>query len=160
MSISVTNLVEAVYFMLPAYCANAAPVIFGGGHPIDGGRLFRDGRPVFGSNKTVRGFFVGLITGTLVGIVQGTTLLGFMLSLGTLVGDLVHSFVKRRLNMPPGSPFPVVDQLDFVVGALLFSIPIHQPSLPAALIIFIITPSIHLLTNLLAYFVGLKKTPW
>lgn len=161
MAITVAELVfDALYLIFPAYCANAVPVIFGGGRPIDGGRNFRDGRPVLGPRKTFRGFFAGLIIGTLVGFLQGHVLLGFMLSLGALTGDLVESFIKRRLGRPPGASFPVADQLDFVLGALLFSIPVAPPSLPVALTIVIVTPPIHLLTNFLAYLLGVKKEPW
>jgi len=168
MAVTVAELVfHALYFIFPAYCANAAPVIFGGGHPIDGGRKFRDGRPVLGPRKTFRGFFAGLIIGTLVGFLQryftGSSkviLPGFMLSLGALTGDLVESFIKRRLGRPPGASFPIADQLDFILGALLFSIPLSPPSLAVALTIMIITPPIHLLTNFLAYLLGVKKEPW
>ena len=73
---------EALYFIFPAYCANAAPVIFGGGTPIDRGRKLRDGHPLFGTSKTFRGFFAGLIIGTFVGFVEGNILSGFMLSFG------------------------------------------------------------------------------
>lgn len=168
MALTVAEIVfDALYLVFPAYCANAVPVIFGGGHPIDGGKNFRDGRPILGPRKTFRGFFVGLAVGTLVGFLQGyftgslkAILLGFMLSLGALTGDLVESFIKRRLGRPPGASFPVADQLDFVLGALLFSIPVSPPSLPVALTIVIVTPPIHLLTNFLAYLLGVKKEPW
>jgi len=168
MAVTVAELVfGALYFIFPAYCANAVPVIFGGGRPIDGGRKYQDGRPVFGPRKTFRGFFAGLIIGTLVGFLQGyftgsfkVILLGFMLSLGALTGDLVESFIKRRLGRPPGASFPVADQLDFVLGALLFSIPVSPPSLAVTLTIVIITPPIHLLTNFFAYLLGLKREPW
>jgi len=168
MAVAVAELVfQALYFIFPAYCANAAPVIFGRGHPIDGGRNFRNGRPIFGPRKTFRGFFAGLIIGTLVGFIQGyftenfkIILLGFMLSLGALTGDLVESFIKRRLGCSPGASFPVADQLDFILGAILFSIPVSPPPLAMALTIVIITPPIHLLTNFLAYLLGLKKEPW
>jgi len=168
----------ALYFILPAYSANAFPVILGGGRPIDGGRTLSDGKPLFGPHKTVRGFLAGLVTGTIVSLVlnaalQYDLLLGFTLSLGALLGDLFHSFVKRRIGIPAGSPLPVADQLDFVLGALLFSLfvphsqpplyllPIPPPSfLTTAIIVIIITPPIHLLTNLLAYLFGAKKTPW
>jgi CDP-2,3-bis-(O-geranylgeranyl)-sn-glycerol synthase len=121
---------QALYFIFPASCANAVPVLFGGGLPMDFGRNFIDGKPLFGSHKTFRGFFSGLLTGTVIGVAQSNlpvfqpphVLLGFVLSLGTLIGDLIHSFVKRRLGFPPGASFPVADQLDFVVGALLFSL--------------------------------------
>jgi len=159
---------QALYFILPAYCANAVPVIFGGGTPMDFARNFIDGKPLFGAHKTFRGFFSGLLIGTFVGIVQSNllifqpphVLLGFVLSLGALIGDLVHSFIKRRLNIPLGASFPVADQLDFVVGALFFSLFISPPSLPVALIILIVTPPIHLLTNFIAYHLNVKKEPF
>jgi len=169
MTTAITELIaQALYFILPAYCANAVPVLFGGGLPMDFGRNFIDGKPLFGSHKTFRGFFSGLLIGTVVGIVQSNlpffqplpVLLGFILSLGALIGDLINSFVKRRLSFPPGASFPVADQLDFVVGALLFSLFISPPSLPIALIILIIKPPIHLLTNIIAHRLGKKKEPF
>jgi len=87
-------------------------------------------------------------------------MLGFALSLGALSGDLLHSFIKRRLAISPGAPLPVADQLDFAVGALLFSVGVYPPPLLHAAIILIATPPIHLLTNFLAYLIGAKKTPW
>ncbi|MEM2935709.1 MAG: CDP-2,3-bis-(O-geranylgeranyl)-sn-glycerol synthase [Candidatus Bathyarchaeia archaeon] len=165
MSVPVAEVVyQALYFIFPAYCANAAPVIFGGGTPIDRGKTFRDGRPILGPRKTFRGFFAGLAIGTLVGLLQNpnNVLLGFTLSLGALTGDLVESFFKRRLNIPPGASFPVADQLDFIAGALLFSLLVSPPSLTVETIavIVVITPPIHLLTNIFAYLLKLKKEPW
>jgi CDP-2,3-bis-(O-geranylgeranyl)-sn-glycerol synthase len=163
------DIAYALYFIFPAYCANAAPVIFGGGRPIDADRTFIDGKPILGSHKTVRGFFAGLIVGTLVGFVQNIVyplypsnpLLGFALSLGALIGDLFDSFIKRRLGFPPGASFPILDQLDFIVGALLFSLMVPPlPPLNLVLIIIVITPPIHLLTNVLAFLFGFKSTPW
>jgi len=159
---------QALYLILPAYCANAVPVLFGGGLPMDFGRNFIDGKPLFGAHKTFRGFFSGLFIGTLIGIVQSNLpifqplhmLQGFVLSLGALTGDLVHSFVKRRLSLAPGASFPVADQLDFVIGALLFSLFISPPSPLIALIVLIVTPPMHLLTNFIAYHLNVKKEPF
>lgn len=165
----VTLIADAVKFIFPAYCANALPVILGGGTPLDFGKLCWDGKPVFGANKTFRGFFAGLTVGTLVGFAEsllfsydpawGLTF-GFVLSLGALFGDLAESFVKRRLNLPPGASLPVADQLDFVLGALFFSLFIYPPTPVVALIVILITPPIHLLTNWIAYLLGAKKEPW
>jgi len=166
MPITLVDVAHALYFIFPAYCANAAPVIFGGGTPMDFGRTFLDEKPIFGSHKTFRGFFAGLIVGTLVGFVQNaafhfSALLGFALSLGALIGDLFDSFIKRRLGFPPGSSFPIADQLDFVVGAILFSLMVSPlPPLHIILIVLILTPPIHLATNFLAFLVGVKNTPW
>jgi len=165
MSITIFDVIDALYFILPAYCANAAPMIFGGGRPIDAGKNLSNGKPILGSHKTYQGFFFGLFIGTLVGFVLSAlfpynAMLGFMLSLGALTGDLTKSFIKRRLDLPPGSSLPIADQLDFVIGALLFSLPVSPPPLLIVLIIIIITPPIHLLTNFFAYLVGMKKSPW
>ena len=160
-----THLAQALLFIFPAYCANAAPVIFGGGRPIDGGRNFLDGKPIFGAHKTFRGILAGLVIGTLVGVVQNILfqyngLLGLALSLGALLGDLTKSFVKRRLAIPPGAPLPIADQLDFVLGAFLLSLLVSPPSISTFLIVLIVTPPIHLVTNFLAYRLGLKDTMW
>lgn len=173
-SLSIANeIFIALYFIFPAYCANSSPVIFGGGKPIDCEKKFLDGRPIFGSHKTYRGFISGLLIGTFVGWFQeaiapaiglpkGETLLGFALSFGALIGDLAGSFIKRRLNIKPGAPLPVVDQIDFVLTALLFAL-IVKPSMFSLfriLLIIILTGPIHILVNFVAYLLHLKDTPW
>jgi CDP-2,3-bis-(O-geranylgeranyl)-sn-glycerol synthase len=173
MPITLVDVAAAIWFIFPAYCANAAPVIFGGGQPMDFGRTFFDGKPFLGSHKTFRGFLAGIIVGTLVGLLQTilyeqflfqygvqfqyTIFLGFMLSLGALTGDLIESFIKRRLNRSPGSSLPIADQIDFILGAFLFSIPVLPPSLLAALIILLVTIPIHLITNLAAALLKMKN---
>lgn len=159
--------IEALKFILPAYCANAIPVITGGGGPMDFGKKFFDGRPIFGSNKTFRGFFSGLIVGTLLGVGENVffhypIMFGFLSSLGALFGDLTGAFVKRRLGLLPGDLLPVIDQVDFLVGAIIFSLPVSLQLLSPLLVIsvLIITPPLHLLTNFAAYKLGLKSNPW
>ena len=159
--------IQALTFIFPAYCANALPVIVGRGLPLDFGRNFTDGRPIFGRNKTFRGFFAGLIIGTLIGFLESFVfnyplLLGFLLSLGALCGDLGGAFLKRRLGLAPGDLLPVVDQVDFVVGAILFSLPLALQfmSWELAVTVLLVTPPLHLLTNFAAYKLGLKKNPW
>lgn len=157
--------VESLKLIFPAYCANAAPVLAGGGLPLDFGKNFVDGRRVFGKNKTFRGFFFGLAIGVLVGLTEnflfGYPLLFSVLSpLGALMGDLAGAFLKRRLDIAPGGLLPIVDQVDFVVGAIVFSLPLSIISLELAIAMLIITPPIHLLTNFVAYKLKLKSNPW
>jgi len=161
----VAIIVEALKLIFPAYCANAAPVLAGGGVPLDFDKNFMDGRRIFGKNKTFRGFFFGLAIGILVGIVEvflfNYPILFIVLSpLGALLGDLTGAFLKRRLNIPPGGLLPVVDQVDFVVGAIVFTFPLQIISLYVAVAMLIITPPIHLLTNFAAYKFRLKSNPW
>jgi len=156
---------EALLFIGPSYVANAAPLLFGGGRPLDGGRNFVDGHPIFGSHKTVRGIFAGVMAGTIIGLGESladSSLLlgGFLIAVGAVLGDLLGAFVKRRLRMKPGSPFPVVDQLDFVLGGLILGSLVFPMSLTAILLVVFVTPPIHLGTNYGAYLLGIKKTRW
>jgi CDP-2,3-bis-(O-geranylgeranyl)-sn-glycerol synthase len=157
---------EALEFIFPAYCANAVPVLAGGGLAIDLGKKLPDGKPVFGKNKTFRGFFAGLAVGTVAGLAESKVfnypiVFGLLLSLGALFGDLAGAFLKRRLDIPPGGLLPVVDQLDFILGAILFSLPLSIVWNWGLLVtIFVITPPIHLLTNFVAFKLGLKSNPW
>jgi CDP-2,3-bis-(O-geranylgeranyl)-sn-glycerol synthase len=170
-SVVALEVFNALYYIFPAYCANGAPVIFGGGRPLDGGKKFLDGKPIFGSHKTCRGFAFGIIIGTFVGWAQealapsaglpkGSLILGVVLSLGALTGDLIGSFIKRRLDLKPGAHLPISDQIDFVLTALVFGSLVEPPSLTAALIIIVLTGPIHLLVNYMAYLLHLKKAPW
>jgi CDP-2,3-bis-(O-geranylgeranyl)-sn-glycerol synthase len=158
-------IVEALKFIFPAYCANAAPVLAGGGLAMDFGKNFVDGKRVFGANKTFRGFFFGLAVGVGVGLVEwmlfGYPFLFCLLTpLGALLGDLAAAFLKRRLGIASGGLFPVVDQVDFVVGAVVFALPLGVVYWELAVAVLLITPPIHLVTNMVAYKLGLKKNPW
>ncbi len=162
-----TLVIEALIFMFPAYCANAIPVIFGGGPSIDFGRSFIDGRPFLGRNKTFLGFFSGLLIGTVVGLLESAVFdyplnFGLILSFGALTGDLASSFLKRRLGLQPGELLPVLDQIDFIIGSILFCTLFCSQilSLGMVILVLILTLPIHLLTNYVAYHLGLKKNPW
>jgi CDP-2,3-bis-(O-geranylgeranyl)-sn-glycerol synthase len=166
-------IVEALKFIFPAYCANGTPVLAGGGTKMDFGRNFIDGKRVFGNNKTFRGFFFGWAVGFLVGILEGylfgfeiyPVLFSVLIPLGALLGDLTGAFIKRRLSIQPGGLLPIVDQIDFVVGALVFALPlaltgVFELTWQVAVVVLVITPPIHLLTNYGAYKLKLKKHPW
>jgi len=162
----------ALLFIFPAYCANATPVLAGGGTKIDFGKNFIDGKRLFGDNKTFRGFFFGWVIGLSVGLIIRYFFIPFpllfivLIPLGALLGDLVAAFLKRRLNIVPGGMLPIIDQVDFVIGAVVFSLPFSLP-LPLGIqfwevvvVALLITPPIHLFTNFCAYKLKLKKHPW
>ena len=158
--------IEALKFIFPAYCANGTPVLAGGGTKMDFGRNFVDGKRFFGNNKTFRGFFFGWAIGMLVGSIEYVIFPGFpvlfivLTPLGALLGDLTGAFLKRRIGIAPGGLLPIVDQIDFVVGALVFALPLMIVYWQLAVTVLLITPPIHLFTNFLAYKMKLKRHPW
>jgi len=175
--------VVAVWALLPAYVPNNAAVLVGGGPPIDGGRTWR-GERLLGDGKTWRGTAGGLLAGLTLAVAlhaatpaAGTVLplVGFDgfapgamlgLPLGAMLGDLAASFAKRRTGRERGAAFPGVDQLDFLVGALLVCLVLapgwtgatFQP--PVLLAAVVLTPALHVAANGGAYAFGLKAEPW
>ena len=51
----VSLLIFSLLLIVPAYFSNASMVITGGGRPIDGGKVLKDGRRLLGDHKTVNG---------------------------------------------------------------------------------------------------------
>lgn len=172
----------AFWAMLPAYVPNNAAVLAGGGRPIDGGRTL-GGRRVLGDGKTWRGTAVGTLAGVLLAVglnairAPASDALGvglpvfpfraaFALALGAMLGDIGASFLKRRTGRERGAAFPGLDQLDFVVGALLFALLVASDwfletfTLGVLAVVFVMTPVLHVTTNVVAYKLGLKDEPW
>ncbi|GGL28098.1 hypothetical protein GCM10009037_09640 [Halarchaeum grantii] len=180
---AVTAVAVAFWTMLPAYVPNNAAVLAGGGRPIDGGRTWRDGKRLLGDGKTWRGTLVGTLAGAaLAGALNvarpalagatGVALPAFPLAValalpfGAMLGDILASFVKRRSGRERGAAFPLLDQLDFVVVALVLAALVAPAwfratfTLPVVLAVLVLTPVLHVLTNAGAYLLGLKEEPW
>jgi CDP-2,3-bis-(O-geranylgeranyl)-sn-glycerol synthase len=154
----------SIYFMLPAYLSNVSALTFGGGTPLDLGRSLKDGRRILGDGVTWRGTIIGPIVGTTIGTLQGIVAgdiifgatLGLSLGGGAIIGDACGSFIKRRIKIERGRPAPIMDQLDFVVGALLFASLVVNISFNMIILIIIVTVFLHLGANTIAYLLGMK----
>lgn len=166
-----------LWLILPAYCANFIPVFIRGKKPLDRGQHFLDKQRWFGDGKTFEGLIGGTLFGVFIGLIQiflqqnylsGFTLLTFqhtyltifVLSFGALLGDLVGSFFKRRFSLKRGEPAPLLDQLDFLVFSLA-ALSVLQPiSLYWVLFLVIITPIIHKAANVIGFTIKVKREPW
>ncbi|MFB6071276.1 MAG: CDP-2,3-bis-(O-geranylgeranyl)-sn-glycerol synthase [Halanaeroarchaeum sp.] len=174
--------VVAIWAMLPAYVPNNVAVVAGGGPPIDGGRTWR-GRRLLGDGKTWRGTAAGIAAGAGVALVlsivapRASAVLGIAvpefpwsvalsLPTGAMLGDVLASFLKRRTGRERGAALPVVDQLDFVVGSLGLTA-LAAPGWFGAVFtwqvvvaVVVLTPSLHVATNVVAFLLDLKDEPW
>ena len=176
----VSAVIVAIWVMLPAYIPNNVAVLVGGGRPVDGGRTMGGSR-LLGDGKTWRGTVGGIAAGIALALLLNALngpltndielplfSWGIILAfpIGALLGDILASFVKRRTGRERGSAFPLVDQLDFVVVALIagvlvdpgWMLSVFTPLVFA--IVILVTPVLHLATNGIAYLVGLKNEPW
>src|SRR3989344_4035890 len=110
-------ILQTLYFFLPAYLANASPVIVKDlfkslAKPVDFGMKYR-GRRILGNHKTFRGIIAASLTGIIMIIIQknlyaydlfrklslmdynsypNLVMLGFLLGFGAIFGDSVKSF--------------------------------------------------------------------
>lgn len=178
---SFTNLLEIFVIFLPAFIANAVPVVAKNipyiqdfSQPINARLLW--------ANKTVRGLMTGVIAAIFIGIAlfflrwflitflpsysnyynlySGwiiSALIGWWLGLGALVGDMVKSFFKRRLGIKPGTMFQPWDGIDYMVGSIIFLLPWYNPGIIGSIFLLIIWPLLSLLANTIAYHIGWKN---
>ncbi len=180
-------LLQALWFFLPAYVANPTAVLFGGGTSMDFGKTLRDGKRLFGDGKTWRGFAGGVTSGVILGLIlwaiaalvyptlaYGSFPAGLaplvLLPLGALLGDLVGSFIKRRMGKAKGAPALGLDQYDFFVGAFVL-LAVFQTSwfvqhywegdgVYGLIFIAVLTPFLHRAVNIVGFKLGKKEVPW
>lgn len=181
-------IIQALWLIIPAYIANASALLVGGGTPIDFGKKWKDGRRILGDGKTWNGLIVGAFFGitsgfglTIVAIYANNSnefaFLGLndfgrfplmvpivsSICFGALIGDIIESFLKRRIGKKRGEDWIPFDQLDFILGVLFLSFIMagllhilgfsdynwftHSFSIWHILTLLIITPFFHLFAN-------------
>jgi CDP-2,3-bis-(O-geranylgeranyl)-sn-glycerol synthase len=80
--------------------------------PIDGGVKFVDGKPLFGSSKTIRGIALSILVTTACAPVFGLAWeQGAVVGSAAMAGDLLSSFLKRRINLPAEGMATGLDQV-------------------------------------------------
>jgi len=177
----------ALWFFLPAGIANMVPIlavklpiIKNWNAPIDCGLMFR-GKRLLGTHKTWRGLLVGIIAATLVLYLQQymvqhvgwiqeltdqvqyadlpTLVLGPLFALGALGGDAIESFFKRQRGVAPGQGWFPFDQLDYVIGGAIATMPFVTLTLVQYVWLVFLWLVVHLASSALGYALGLKERP-
>src|SRR5690242_9824180 len=112
------QLVPLLKLLVLLTLANGTPIaakrIFGARFAlaVDGGAKFRDGRPLLGPSKTIRGILASIIVTTLAAPLLGLDIaIGAVVAVTAMAGDLFSSFVKRRMNFPSSSQAIGLDQI-------------------------------------------------
>jgi CDP-2,3-bis-(O-geranylgeranyl)-sn-glycerol synthase len=153
--------------VLPAYVANAIPVVLGGGLSFDDILKLK----IFGKNKTVRGFISGLVFGSMVSMLLMLVLpmhmrfqyllFGVFSSLGAMIGDLSGSLLKRKIGISEGKQF-FLDQVLFIAVALLlgYSFIPEVYTVMMVVAILVVTFFMHIVFNIIANRIGVKNVPW
>lgn len=152
--------------------------------PLDGGATLR-GRRLFGDNKTWRGLLVAVaasvvgvwiqrdVVGARVGAVAvvdyaaaNPVALGAALGLGAMLGELPNSFVKRQLDVAPGTTargpraalFYLWDQVDMLMLTWPLLLPWVTPRPALVGTTFALAVTVHPLVSFIGYLVGARKS--
>ncbi len=180
----IPSFISSLILFIPAFFANPSAVITGGHLIIDRGRSWK-GKRILGDHKTWSGFMGGAAAGILIGLVLNylfllsgikelvysgqivlTLEMVFTLSFFSMVGDLVGSFVKRRIGRAPGDESLFIDQYPFALFSLaFFYLLFPQDALrifpwEGIVAILIVTPLIHRAVNIMGYKLKVKDVPY
>ena len=177
------------YFFLPAYFANMTPSLSATlgafkflGKPIDANREFQ-GKPILGNHKTWRGPILGSLIGMLVAFFQkwlfnncpfaqsisiinyqeiNIWLFSLLMVFGAIFRDLFFASIKRRLNLKPGAKFVPFDQINYVLGAILFLNVFSDIQIGYSiwLTLLILTFVLHVAATQIGFRMGLSKSQW
>ena len=180
------SILLALWFFLPAGLAHATPVLAKRisflkklDYPIDFYKTYK-GIRIFGDHKTMRGLITGIIVAILTAGIQQIIfnnsqelrtaldfdfssinffVYGFLAGFGALIGDAIKSFFKRRANIKPGSTWFPFDQIDYIIGGIVFLIPLIRLDFFEYLVTFIVWFAMHLISTYIGYLLKLKDSP-
>ena len=169
-------IIEELYFALPIYIGNMMPVFVKKINFLD----YPINSKLFGEHKTYRGFVSAIFIAIIVFYIQSyfydfeiikkislinyreenLILLGFLAGFGTMLGDLIKSYFKRKKNIKPGESWFPFDQIDYMFGALVFVYPVVNLNLKNMLVLLLTAPFLHIIANYIGYFIGLRERKW
>lgn len=153
-----------LFFLL--VCANGAPVLASKWlkhrfeRPIDGGRLWHDGRPLLGASKTWRGLVAGCLATGLLSVLAGTGWwFGMLFGLVALIGDLFSSFIKRRRGLASSARATGLDQIPEAFLPMLLAVwwlPLQLVPALGVVALFVIA---NITLSPLLFRLGIRKKP-
>lgn len=172
--------IHILWLFLPGLVANMMPVFANRFNwlpalniPLDQERHWQGAR-LLGPNKTVRGLLLGIFSGAFVALAQyhlGSNIpqplviknpamalaWGALLGCGALGGDAMKSFIKRRMQIPPGQSWWPWDQIDIALGMVIVSAPFVRLTSVEILLSIVVIGSMMMIVSSIGVYSGIKK---
>lgn len=146
--------------------ANGAPVILQRyfkdryAWPIDSGYILPSGHYLFGPSKTWRGLIAGTICSAIVAWLMGLSFLfGLIFGLLSLIGDLISSLIKRRMNLPSSSKAFGIDQIPEAILPLVACAFYLEYGVKTVLLVTLSFFLLNVLMSPILYQLGIRKNP-
>ena len=141
--------IELLQLLLLIIIANGAPILIrvllhdDYNLAVDFGKKLADNRPIFGASKTWRGLIAAFIATPVAAWLLGhLPVTGLLIAIYAMLGDLISSFIKRRLAMKPSSMAPLLDQVPeslLPALAMMGTFSLNIPSVMLLVLIFVIS---------------------
>ena len=130
-------------------------------YPLDAGKTFIDGRRLFGSSKTIRGIVVAVVATSACAPVLGVTWpTGSLIGVAAMAGDLISSFIKRRMGRPPSSRALGLDQIpESLLPALACKSPLALTAADVIVVVALFSVGELILSRLL-FKMHIRKEPY
>jgi CDP-2,3-bis-(O-geranylgeranyl)-sn-glycerol synthase len=128
---------------------------------VDFGHKLPDNMPIFGPSKTWRGIFAALAaTAAAAWLLGYSPQTGMLVAAYAVTGDLVSSFIKRRLSMESSSMAPLLDQVpeSFLPAYMLMAV--FGLDFSAVMLLVLTFVIIELLLSHILYKWGIRKKPY
>ena len=155
------------YLLLLLLIANGAPIISRQllgqrwNTAVDCGIKLSDGYPVFGAAKTFRGIIAAALLTTISSSLLGFNwTIGLLIGLFAMIGDLISSFLKRRMGLSSGSMAMGLDQIPESFLPLLVCMWVIDLSIYEVIMISAAFVILNLLLSKLLYYFGIRQHPY
>lgn len=168
-----TLFLQITWIFLPPAFANMAPVLFQKINFLN----TSINKKLFGDHKTYRGFFFGALLSIIIAFLQSRMsaltkrielldyqsiniiVFGLLVAIGALLADLLKSYLKRKFKIRPGKSLPILDQIDWIIGAIIVLSFYINLKIDFILYSILILGTLHFLTNIVSYHLKIRKTP-
>lgn len=128
--------------------------------PVDGGCHWRDGRPLLGPSKTWRGLVVGTLACAVVAVLLGYGFyFGLLFGALALAGDLLSSFLKRRLGLAASARALGLDQLPEALLPVLMAWWVLGLGIAQAALVVAVFALLNICLSPLLYRLGIRRQP-
>lgn len=159
--------IELLQLLLLIIIANGAPILISAmlgdvfDIAVDFGWKLPDGQRIFGSSKTWRGVVAAFLTTPIAAWLLGfSPETGLLIAFYAILGDLISSFIKRRLSLPPSSMALLLDQIPESLFPALMLKDVFNLDISSILLLVAIFIIMELTLSKLLYHWGLRNRPY
>lgn len=159
--------IELIHLLILVITANASPILLRKllndrfNYAVDGNKLFPDGYRILGESVTWRGIIIAIIMTSMVALLLSYSwVIGLLVGVYAMLGDMIASFIKRRLGMASSSMAPLLDQIpESLLPALMlqYQFGLDGRSVVILVVLFIV---LELMLSYIFYKLGVRRHPY